>query len=158
MRHTSQRGAKLRCNIRIRRALLSSPARKKEVLRFDALDLESGFQLKATYAVIPPRKSNGGNAMKHWFLAAFSVVLLALALALPAAAPAAPATPKAHPAAAAAPAPEPHPEIRDAIASLQHARDHLDHAAHDFGGHRVEAIQAIDQAIAQLRICLKYDR
>jgi hypothetical protein len=98
--------------------------------------------------------------MKHWFLATLAVVALAFALALPAAAPAAPATPKPHPAAAAAPAPapEPHPEIREAIASLQHAREHLDHAAHDFGGHRVDAIQAIDQAIAQLRICLKYDR
>jgi len=96
--------------------------------------------------------------MKHWFLAVFAALMLALALALPAAAPAAPATPKPHPAAAPAPAPEPHPEIRDAIASLQRARDHLQHAAHDFGGHRVEAIQAIDQAIAQLRVCLKYDR
>ncbi|MGC2333958.1 MAG: hypothetical protein WA581_21080 [Candidatus Acidiferrales bacterium] len=106
--------------------------------------------------------------MKHWFLAVFAVLTLALALALPAAAPAAPATPNPHPAAAASPAPahaaapapaaEPHPEIRDAIAALQNARNHLDHAAHDFGGHRVDAIQAIDQAIAQLRICLKYDR
>jgi len=96
--------------------------------------------------------------MKHWFLAVFAALMLALALALPAAAPAAPATPKPSPAATPAPAPEPHPEIRDAIASLQRARDHLQHAAHDFGGHRVEAIQAIDQAIAQLRICMKYDR
>ena len=108
--------------------------------------------------------------MKHWFLAVFAVLTLALALALPAAAPAAPATPNPHPAAAASPAPahaaapapapaaEPHPEIRDAIAALQNARNHLNHAAHDFGGHRVDAIQAIDQAIAQLRICLKYDR
>lgn len=100
--------------------------------------------------------------MKHWFLGVIAVLALAFALAVPAAAPAAPATPKPHPAAAAspapAPAPEPHPEIRDAIASLQHARDHLNHAAHDFGGHRVDAIQAIDQAIAQLRICMKYDR
>jgi len=96
--------------------------------------------------------------MKHWFLAVFAALVLALALALPVAAPAAPATPKPHPAAAAAPAPEPHPEIREAIASLQRARDHLDHAAHDFGGHRVDAIHAIDEALAQLRICLKYDR
>ncbi|HEX4075449.1 MAG TPA: hypothetical protein VHX49_08635 [Candidatus Acidoferrales bacterium] len=100
--------------------------------------------------------------MKHSFLALVAALALAFALALPAAAPAAPATPKPHPAAAPAPAPapapEPHPEIRDAIASLQHARDHLNHAEHDFGGHRVEAIQAIDQAIAQLRICMKYER
>ena len=31
-------------------------------------------------------------------------------------------------------------------------------AAHDFGGHRVEAIKAIDQAIHQLEICLQYDK
>ncbi|HUA00487.1 MAG TPA: hypothetical protein VMB02_09170 [Candidatus Aquilonibacter sp.] len=99
--------------------------------------------------------------MKRWFLAVFAVSILALALALPAAAPAAPATPKPQPRAAAspaAPAPEHHAEIHDAIAALQNARDHLDHAGHDFGGHRVDAIHSIDQALEQLRICLKYDR
>jgi hypothetical protein len=95
--------------------------------------------------------------MKHWFLAVLAVLTLVFTLAFSAAAPAAPA-PKPKPAAAATPAPEPHPEIREAIASLQRARDHLEHAAHDFGGHRVEAIGAIDNAIAQLRTCLKYDR
>jgi hypothetical protein len=33
-----------------------------------------------------------------------------------------------------------------------------EHAAHDFGGHRVEAIRATDEAIHQLEECLKYDR
>ena len=95
--------------------------------------------------------------MKQWFLAVLAVLTLVFTLTLSTAAPAAPA-PKPNPAPAAAAAAEPHPEIRDAIASLQRARDHLNHAAHDFGGHRVDAIAAIDQAIAQLRICLKYDR
>jgi hypothetical protein len=65
------------------------------------------------------------------------------------------------PAAAADPAkatPPDHPEIRDALAALHHAKEHLEHAAHDFGGHRVEAIRATDEAIRQLEICLKYDR
>jgi hypothetical protein len=66
------------------------------------------------------------------------------------AANAAPATP------AATPAAEPHPEIRDAIAALRRAKEHLEHAAHDFGGHRLEAIHAIDESIHQLEICLKY--
>ncbi|HUK43087.1 MAG TPA: hypothetical protein VLW48_01460 [Candidatus Bathyarchaeia archaeon] len=53
--------------------------------------------------------------------------------------------------------PERHPEIREAIASLRRAKEHLEHAAHDFGGHRVEAIRATDEAIRQLEICMKYD-
>jgi hypothetical protein len=32
----------------------------------------------------------------------------------------------------------------------------MEHAAHDFGGHRVDAIRATDDAIRQLEICLKY--
>ncbi len=53
---------------------------------------------------------------------------------------------------------EPHPEIWEAIHSLEHAKDHLQHAAHDFHGHRVDAIGAIDAALHQLHVCLDYDR
>ena len=53
---------------------------------------------------------------------------------------------------------EPHPAIRGAINALEKAKRDLEHAAHDFGGHRVEAIQAIDRALEQLRLALKYDR
>ena len=53
---------------------------------------------------------------------------------------------------------EPHPEIRAAINALEKAKFDLEHAAHDFGGHRVEAIGAIDRALEQLRLALKYDR
>jgi hypothetical protein len=66
--------------------------------------------------------------------------------------------------AAATPAPVPtatpadHPEIHDALASLRHAREHLEHAAHDFGGHRVDALRATDEAIHQLEVCLKFER
>jgi hypothetical protein len=49
-----------------------------------------------------------------------------------------------------------HPEIERALDALGHAREHLNHAAHDFGGHRVDAIRAIDEADRQLRICLQY--
>jgi hypothetical protein len=93
--------------------------------------------------------------MKLRLLSALAVVALVLALTFPAAAPAAPPVPSAKPAAAAA---EPHPEIRDAIAALRNAKFHLEHAAHDFGGHRVEALKATDEAIHQLEICLKYDK
>lgn len=53
---------------------------------------------------------------------------------------------------------EPHPEIRAAIGALERAKTHLQHAAHDFGGHRVEAIGAIDRALEQLRLALKFDK
>jgi hypothetical protein len=42
--------------------------------------------------------------------------------------------------------------------SLKHAKEHLEHAAHDFGGHRVDAIAAIDRAQEQLEQCLKFDK
>jgi hypothetical protein len=68
------------------------------------------------------------------------------------------------PAMAASPAPitlqarEPHPEIRSAIMSLERAKYAMQHASHDFGGHRVAALAATDKAIEQLRIALKYDK
>jgi hypothetical protein len=52
---------------------------------------------------------------------------------------------------------ERHPRIRAAIRALQNARVDLEHADHDFGGHRVEAIRAIDVALDQLRRALRYD-
>jgi hypothetical protein len=92
-------------------------------------------------------------------LAAF-VLMISFSVATPAAPnpPATKAVTVANPAPTADPAtPEPHPEIRDALASLRRAKDHLDHAAHDFGGHRVDAIKSIDESIRQLEICLKYE-
>jgi hypothetical protein len=59
---------------------------------------------------------------------------------------------------AAVPAAEPHPEIREALGALRRAKVHMEHAAHDFGGHRVEAIEATNQAIRQLELCLKFDK
>ncbi len=50
-----------------------------------------------------------------------------------------------------------HPEIRQAIHALENARLHLQEAKHDFGGHRKAALDAVDEAIAQLKIALKYD-
>src|SRR5271163_2195649 len=105
---------------------------------------------------------------EEWFMKIkiLGVVILAalvLAVAFSASAPAAPNTATAN--AVPAPAPEPakatpadHPEIHDALNSLRHAREHLEHAAHDYGGHRVDALRATDEAIHQLEICLKYDR
>ena len=54
--------------------------------------------------------------------------------------------------------PERHPAIRKAIGALEAAKSDLEHAAHDFGGHRVEAIEAINRALDQLHKALEYDR
>jgi len=104
--------------------------------------------------------------MKSKILTLSALVGLALALCMTVTTPAAPKTPAAatvpaatsQPNAAPAAAPEPHPEIRESIAALRRAKDHMEHAAHDFGGHRVDAIRATDEAIRQLEICLKFDK
>jgi hypothetical protein len=53
---------------------------------------------------------------------------------------------------------EPHPEIRKAIAALERAKRDLQHASHDFGGHRADALAACDRAIEQLKLALQYDK
>ena len=57
----------------------------------------------------------------------------------------------------ASPAQGRHPEIRAALRALDNAKEHLEHAAHDFHGHRVDAIRAIDEAHHQLEICMQYE-
>jgi hypothetical protein len=49
-----------------------------------------------------------------------------------------------------------HPRIARAIEALKDARAYLQAAPHDFGGHRVEAIRASDDAIRQLNFALAY--
>ena len=53
---------------------------------------------------------------------------------------------------------ERHPHIHAAIRELREARKELKEADHDFGGHRVEAIEEIDKAIKQLELALKFDK
>ena len=53
---------------------------------------------------------------------------------------------------------EKHPHIRAALHELQEAKNELQHADHDFGGHRAEAVEAVDNAIKQLRQALEYDK
>jgi|ERR1700730_3168496 len=62
------------------------------------------------------------------------------------------------PSAAEASPAERHPHIRAALHELREARAELKAAAHDFGGHRDEAVEATDKAIRQLEECLKYDK
>ena len=49
-----------------------------------------------------------------------------------------------------APPPERHPRIHAATEALREAREELRAAAHDFCGHRAEALEQVDRAIRQL--------
>jgi hypothetical protein len=64
-------------------------------------------------------------------------------------------TPAFSPAASAG---ERHPEIHEAIHALEKAKKHMEEAAHDFGGHRKEALEACERAIHQLRLALESDK
>ncbi len=47
------------------------------------------------------------------------------------------------------------PNIDNAIKALTAAQADLQRAAHDFNGHKVAALQAVDAAIKQLGLCLQ---
>jgi len=49
-----------------------------------------------------------------------------------------------------------HPRIATAIAALRDAREYMQAAPHDFGGHKEAAIRATDEAIRQLNFALQY--
>jgi hypothetical protein len=76
--------------------------------------------------------------MKHRIMSSLAVLAMLLMLSSP------------------SPAAGRHPQIHAALNALQNAKIHLQEAAHDFGGHRVDAIRAIDEASRQLEICLQY--
>jgi len=76
--------------------------------------------------------------MKFRIMSSLAVIALMLALSSP------------------SPAAGRHPQIHAAINALRNAKIHLEEAKHDFGGHRVDAIRAIDEAQRQLEICLQY--
>jgi hypothetical protein len=88
-----------------------------------------------------------------------ATLLLTLAIPMGAAGPKAAAAPvpavAAAPAPAAAPAMPPHPEIGAALEAMRNAKHHLEDAAHDFHGHRVESIKHLDAAIHEAEICMQ---
>jgi hypothetical protein len=51
-----------------------------------------------------------------------------------------------------------HPEIHHAMHKLQGAKNDLEHAAHDYEGHRTKAVQDIDSAMSELQQALAADR
>jgi hypothetical protein len=86
-----------------------------------------------------------------------ATLLLTLAIPVGAAGPKA-ATPvpavAAAPAAAASPAMPRHPNIEAALEAMRNAKHHLDDSA-DYHGHRVKAIEHLDQAIHEAEICMQ---
>ena len=50
------------------------------------------------------------------------------------------------------------PQMRDALRALQAARNHLQAASHDKGGHRVKALEHVNQAIAEVERGMEFDR
>jgi hypothetical protein len=53
---------------------------------------------------------------------------------------------------------EHHPFIEAALRALDGAKNDLQHAAHDFGGHRDEAVEAVEGAIKQLHQAIDCDK
>jgi hypothetical protein len=60
--------------------------------------------------------------------------------------------------AGASPAPpERHPEIQAAINHLRQAKENLEKGAHDFKGHRAEALKHTNAALEECRLALESD-
>ncbi len=57
-----------------------------------------------------------------------------------------------------APPPAEHPHIRAAVNELREARNELEHAAHDFCGHRADALRDTQVALNQLQKALECAR
>lgn len=83
----------------------------------------------------------------------FAVIAMALALTFSAVSPALHASQKAAPGKA-----EQHSDIQGAVNALQRAQAYLTLANHDFGGHRTDALKAVDEAIKQLRLAEQFDK
>lgn len=49
-----------------------------------------------------------------------------------------------------------HPHMHHALFELRETRTQLKEASHDFGGHREKALKAVDAAIRQLDLALRY--
>ena len=50
------------------------------------------------------------------------------------------------------------PHMQAALRSLQEAREQLAKATHDKGGHRVDAMKAIDRAMVEVQRGIEFDR
>lgn len=53
---------------------------------------------------------------------------------------------------------EKHPEIQQAIHHLEQAKNNLERAAHDFGGHRAKALEHVNEALRECNEALNFDK
>jgi hypothetical protein len=53
---------------------------------------------------------------------------------------------------------EAHPEIASAMVHLREAKQNLEQAAHDFGGHRVAALKHVNEALDECKQALAFDK
>ena len=53
---------------------------------------------------------------------------------------------------------EHHPEIAAAMEHLREAKQNLEHAARDFGGHRAAALKHVNEALEECRQALAFDK
>ena len=96
--------------------------------------------------------------MSRFLVSSAVIAFLALVPTHRAHAQAAQAPARAQGAARKGRAAEQHPRIHAAIKELEEAKKELQAAPHDFGGHRADAVQAVDKALEQLRLALQYDK
>lgn len=53
---------------------------------------------------------------------------------------------------------EHHPEIEAAIKHLREAKNNLEHASRDFGGHRAKALEHVNEALEECEQALHFDK
>jgi len=51
-----------------------------------------------------------------------------------------------------------YPKIRAAIASLEAAKAELQNSGGDFGGHKQDAVDAVNDALKRLRLALQFEK
>ena len=53
---------------------------------------------------------------------------------------------------------ERHPKMHAAVVALEGAKAELEHADIDFGGHKKDALESVDNALKQLRLALQFEK
>jgi hypothetical protein len=94
--------------------------------------------------------------MKRNWIALPSLLAIALTLSTAAIAQAPAPAPKGGQ--MSGPGKEDHPHIEAAMKALENAKHQLETAAHDFDGHRVKAIDHVNQALEECHAALRADK